>query len=464
MIKKILVSVATISTVLIIIFFIFPSSKSDTTEISTVVKRGLFEILVYSSGQLEAQSSDYILVPEELTDHDVRIYEIKITDLIDEGSVVDSGDYVATLDQKTVEEAINNALDDLEQDMNDLQDAKMDSNLTLSNYRDQITNAKEAVEEKQIILDESVYESPAIIRKAEMDLEKAKRILKQQQKGYVLKERQASSRVERRVLDLRNRESRLAKLQKAYDALVITAPKAGMVMYNRERNSGGKMKVGSTVYTYRPTIARLPDLSSMLSTTFINEIDISKVKVGQKVTLGVDAIPEKVLTGEVISVANVGQPMPKSDAKVFEVKIQIFSNVDDLKPSMTTSNTIQTAAYKDTLFIPTEAVFENDSLQFVYLKKNKIIKQVVDFGDQNANYILVNKGITEGDIVLLNEPEDADEIPLEGFDIYDEIKERKARELEEQNITNATTSTLNQVVQKKKKHNKTGDSDLVVSQ
>jgi HlyD family secretion protein len=141
MIRKIVVSVVSITTILLLVFFVFPSSTSDKTEITTVVQRGSFEILVFSTGQLEAQSSDYILVPEALIDNDVRIYEIKITDLIDEGSVVDSGDYVATLDQKTVEEAINNALDDLEQDMNELEDAKMDSNLTLSNYRDQITNA-----------------------------------------------------------------------------------------------------------------------------------------------------------------------------------------------------------------------------------------------------------------------------------------------------------------------------------
>ena len=55
----------------------------------------------------------------------------------------------------------------------------------------------------------------------------------------------------------------------------------------------------------------------MLSTTYVNEIDISSIKVGQKVILGIDAMPEKELEGEVVSVANIGQPMPRSDAKVF---------------------------------------------------------------------------------------------------------------------------------------------------
>jgi hypothetical protein len=169
----------------------------------------------------------------------------------------------------------------------------------------------------------------------------------------------------------------------------------------------------------------------MLSITYVNEIDISKLSKGQKVAIGVDAIPEKQLEGEIVSVANIGQPMPKSDAKVFEVKIRIFGNVSDLKPAMTTSNVIQTASFSDTLFIPTEAIFENDSLQYVYLQKKNIVKQIVDSGDQNENYIIINKGIEEGDIILLTEPINSDDLKLEGLEIYYEMKERKAKEEEE---------------------------------
>lgn len=413
--------------ILLLAFFVFPRSKSETTEIVTQVVKGPFEVLVYSSGQLEAQNSEDITIPENLRDRDIRIYEIKITDLIEEGTVVDSGDYVATLDQKAVEEVLTNAREELETALNEYEDAKMDSNLTLSNFRDQIINAEEEVEEQQIILDESKYESPSVIRKAEMDLDKAKRKLKQEKSGYVLKERQAVSKVNRRNIELDQRRSRLSKLEGVYHSLVITAPKPGMVIYGKDRMRE-KIKVGSSVSTYMPSIATLPDLTSMLSLTYVNEIDISKLKKGQKVMLGIDAIPEKQLEGEVISVANIGQPMPKGDAKVFEVKIRIFGNVDDLKPAMTTSNIIETATYQDTLFVPTEAIFENDSLQYVFLKKNKTIKQVVDLGDQNENLILIRKGLEEGDEILLTVPEDADNLAIEGLEIWQEIKERKARE------------------------------------
>lgn len=421
-----LIAIAVVA-ILLLAIFVFPRSKSETSEISTKVVKGPFEVLVYSSGQLEAQNSEDITIPQNLRDRDIRIYEIKITDLIEEGTVVDSGDYVATLDQKAVEEILNSAQEELETALNEFEDAKMDSNLTLSNYRDQIINAREEVEEQQIILDESVYESPSVIRKAEMDLDKTNRKLTQEINGFELKERQAKSKVERKKIELNQKQTRVTKLKNVYHSLVITAPKSGMVIYGKDRMRE-KIRVGSSVSTWSPVIATLPDLTSMLSLTYVNEIDISKVKKGQVVALGIDAIPERKLEGEIVSVANIGQPMPKGDAKVFEVKIRIFGNVDDLKPAMTTSNIIETATLLDTMFIPSEAVFKDDSLQFVYLRKNKTIKQVVDLGDQNENLILVRKGLEEGDEILLTEPLNSEELDLEGIEIWQEIKERKAKE------------------------------------
>lgn len=413
--------------VLLMAFLMFPIAKNETSQITTTVKKGPFQILVYSSGQLEAQNSEDISVPQNLMDRNIRIYEINITDLIEEGTVVDSGDYVATLDQKKVEEMLSTAEQEMETAFNAFEDAKMDSNLTLSNYRDQIINASEAVEAQQIVLDESKYESPSVIRKAEMDLDKAIRKLKQEENGYVLKERQAVSKVERTKIELQQKQTRVSKLKEVYNSLVITAPKPGMVIYGRDRMRE-KIKVGSSVSPWMPVIATLPDMSSMLSLSYVNEIDISKVKKGQKVSLGIDAIPEKKLQGEVVNVANIGQPMPKGDAKVFEVKVRIFGDVNDLKPAMTTSNIIETATFMDTMFVPAEAIFENDSLQFVYLKKNKITQQVVDLGDQNENLILIRKGLKEGDEILLTEPENKDDLALEGLEIWKEIKERKAKE------------------------------------
>jgi len=56
---------------------------------------------------------------------------------------------------------------------------------------------------------------------------------------------------------------------------------------------------------------------------------------------------------------------------------------------------------------------------------------VVDLGEENENFVLLSEGLNEGDELLLNTPENPDEIALRGMDIYEKIKERVAKEEEE---------------------------------
>lgn len=432
--KKLLIILSVSVSLLILVIYSF-SGKSGEEMITCQVKRGSIEIKVHTSGQLESEKSENIVLPSVLSGQNVRVYEIKITDLIEEGSVVDSGQYIATLDHKVIEEVLTAARLELEASMVVIEDAKLDSNLNLSNYRDLITNSRSDVEERKIVLAESVYESPSVIKKAEMDLSKAERKLEQDIKGFAMRQRQLNSQMERRIIDFKLKEKRVNDLLKLYEALIIKAPKPGMVIYARDR-FGIKIQVGSVLTPWSPIIATLPDMTRMISETYINEIDIAKIKVGQKVTLSIDAFPDKELKGEVISVANIGQPMPKSDSKVFLVVIRVQGSDPDLKPAMTTGNLIQTGVYTDKLYVPSEAVFETDSTRFVYLKKNKIVKQLVDTGEENEDYMIINKGIAEGDVLVLNEPEKSEDIEIVGWDIY---REQLARQ-KELKLANDSTS------------------------
>jgi len=424
--RRLYIILGSIVVLLLIVYFNW-NKKTDNEVITCKVVKGQIEIKVHTSGQLEAEKSENIVVPAELASRNVGIYEIKISDLIVEGSVVDSGQFIATLDHKVIEEVLTKAKEEMELSLVALQDAKMDSSLTLSNFRDQLINSTSDVEEKKIIVAESAYESPSVIKKAEMDLEKVVRKLEQDKKGFELKERQAKSKVDRADLDLKQKQKKIDDLLKLSDALTIKAPKQGMVIYAKDR-VGSKIQVGSSVSTWNPIIATLPDMTKLISKTYVNEIDISKIKIGQKVTLSIDAFPEKELKGEVISVANIGQPMPKSDAKVFEVKIRVFGFDPLLKPAMTTSNTIVTGVYDKQLIIPSEAIYSNDSIKYVYLKKNGIVRQIVDPGGENENYTIINKGLAEGDVLTLNEPEKPDDIKTVGWEIYTAQKIRTENE------------------------------------
>ncbi len=429
--KRIIIILSVLVTLLLVIFFISWNSNSGEVEITCKVMKGPFDIKIHTSGQLESENSENIVLPGVLSSQNIRIYEIKITDLVEEGTVVDSGQYIATLDHKVIEEVLTAASLELENVLAVIEDAKLDSNIYLSNYRDQIVNSKADVEERKIVLAESVYESPSIIKKAEMDLSKAERKLDQDIKGFEMRKRQLNSQMGRRNNDYDEKKQRVDNLLKLYDALIIKAPKTGMVIYAKDRY-GTKIQIGSLLTIWSPIIATLPDMTKMISETYINEIDIAKIKVKQKVTLSIDAFPDKELNGEVISVANIGQPMPKSDSKVFEVNIRIFGSDPVLRPAMTTGNVIETGSYVDQLFVPSEAIFETDSTKFVYLKKDEVVRQLVGVGEENEDYIIINKGVAENDVLLLNEPEKLEDIKTVGWEIYKEqlqkLKENKIKD------------------------------------
>ena len=203
--------------------------------------------------------------------------------------------------------------------------------------------------------------------------------------------------------ELRGDKNELEGLMALSKDFTIIAPQSGMVIYERSWD-GKSVKAGSRVSAWDPVVATLPDLSKMISRTYVNEVDIRKVKPGQKVEIGFDAFPDKKLNGQVIKVANVGEQRPNSDAKVFEVEIEVFGTDPLLKPSMTTSNKIITKSIEDALFIPLESLHSQyDSITYVYKKSGtSTIKQEIIMGDANAEYVCTLSGLEEGDRVNLS--------------------------------------------------------------
>ena len=84
----------------------------------------------------------------------------------------------------------------------------------------------------------------------------------------------------------------MALITQILDKFTIKAPANGMVIYAREWN-GSRKVVGSTISAWDPVVATLPDLRTMESVTFVNEIDIQKVRAGQVVECLSMPIPKR---------------------------------------------------------------------------------------------------------------------------------------------------------------------------
>ncbi len=436
MMKKATIITAVVAVVAIILLIVINRSgaKKDMENLFVEAKKGQFDIVVTTTGELQAENSTDIRGPEFTQSRNIRAMDIKITDLIPEGTEVKAGDYIATLDRTTFDNSLKDELENLVTYETNLEVKMLDTAVTLSNLRDQIKNLRFNVEEAEITLQESKYEPPTTIRQAEIALDKAQRSLEQSIRGYELKVEQARSDMRTIKNRLSEQRQRVSDLQKVLSQFIIYAPSEGMVIYKRDR-TGAKRKVGSSISPWDNVVATLPDMSTMISKTYVNEIDVSKVKTGQQVDLLVDAFPEKKYQGTVISVANIGEQLPNADAKVFEVVVKINGSDPILRPSMTTGNKIVTKTIDDVTYIPLESVQTGaDSIPFVYLKNGS--KQIVVLGESNENNVIVEQGIEPGVELYLNTPEKPEEFKkLLGENLITVIKEKeKARKEEERRV------------------------------
>jgi multidrug efflux pump subunit AcrA (membrane-fusion protein) len=411
--KKMLISIALVAIAGIASYY-FYFSDEVVNHVTVKPTFGDFEVVVNTTGELRAKNSTDILGPSEA--QKIGIYNMKITNLIDEGTHVKAGEFVAELDKSEITNKIKEIELNIQKYESQYKQKSLDSSLNLSQARDNLENMKYSLEEKKLQLEQSKYEPPATIRQAEIAYDKELRSYNQSKKNYSTKVEQAKTELSIVGTDLAKERQKLALLVELQQQFTILAPSDGMVIYAKEWG-GRRRVVGSSISPWNPVVANLPDLSIMESLTYVNELDIQKVKIGQKVEIALDADSDKKLTGEVTKVANIGEDMEDRDSKVFEVVIKINEKDTTLLPSMTTSNRILIEKIKNVLSIPLDALHselkDDNKIQYVFLKKGgTVVRQQVKTGKMNDDMIVIEDGLNKEDEILLTAPEDSKDMKM----------------------------------------------------
>src|SRR6266513_84771 len=374
------------------------------------VKRGPFAVTVTTAGELRAREFVQITAPSGA--QQAGAWQMKIQSIVPEGTIVKQGDVVAELDRSTLANKLDETRLALTKAEAQYEQAMLDSTLTLSTARENIRTMELALEEKRLAKEQAVYEAPTVRRQAAIDYERADRALTQARSDYDTKTEQARAKMREVGADLQRQRDLLRVVQDVMAAFTIRAPGPGMVIYVKEW-SGRKRTTGSQVSAWDPGVATLPDLTQMESVTYVNEIDVRKVAVGQPVAITFDADPTKRLGGKVTTVANVGEQRPNSDAKVFEVKVEVEQSDSTLRPGMTTGNAIETLRLDTALYVPLEALGSEGGVPFVYKQSGgRVEKDEVVTGAMNDDEVVIARGLAEGDRVLLSPPQDHERLKL----------------------------------------------------
>jgi RND family efflux transporter MFP subunit len=381
-----------------------PSTASASSALTAPVKHGAFTVDVTTTGELRARK--FVQVQGPPTAQQVQVYQSKIASLVPEGTVVKEGDLIAELDRGPVATKFNDVSLLLQKAQAEFTTAQLDSALNLAIAREDVRTAEFTLEERKLAKEQAKFEAPTIRRQAEIDYEKAERAFEQAKRNLDTKTKQAMAKMSSVGADLGRQQNQLKAIQEVMSGFTIKAPSPGMVIYIRDWN-GKKRGVGSMWSAWENTVATLPDLSQMESQTYVNEVDVRKLSVGQQATISLDADPTKKLVGKVTAIANIGEQRPNQDSKVFEVKIDIQQADTTLRPGMTTSNAIATATFTNVLSIPLEAVVTEGGYSYAYKKDGRgLAKQMIETGAMNDNEIIVKQGLTKDDRVLLAPPAD----------------------------------------------------------
>ncbi len=371
-----------------------------------IVKKGNLDILINCIGEVQGEKFVEINIPEILCNRDMRVYQYKIVDVIQEGKAVKKGDYIAKLDEGQLSNLMREAMQQKEKMDADLRNQVLDTTVNLSGKRQSINNAKLDLEYLKIDLEQSKFESEAYQRKTQMTYQKAELGVSKITRDYLLEKNRMKIQVVRNQAYVAEYQGRIDRYREALASTTIKTPEDGIVMFAKDW-SGKTYGKDSEVNIWRPLIATLPDMSVVISETYIREIDIAKIELNDSVRIKIDALTGKSFRGKVVKIATIGEDHKDFDMKVFKVIIRFDSSDKDMKPGMRANNDIVIGSYTNQLLIPMAAVFSKNGKRMVYLKDGgEITEQEIKILAENGTFGVVEDHIQAGDVILMYQPEE----------------------------------------------------------
>lgn len=137
-----------------------------------------------------------------------------------------------------------------------------------------------------------------------------------------------------------------------------------------------------------------------LATFNLSEIDIPKVKPGQKATITLDSISDKTFTGIVKTVDRIGTTT--SGVTNYSVIVQFDSGINQILPNMATTANIILDSKNDVLYVPSAAVqISNDQTYVRVLKNGKEQDVNVETGLTSDTQTEITSGLKEGDTMII---------------------------------------------------------------
>jgi len=379
--------------------------EEKQVSMGTVVKGTLYMDL-FEEGEIEAIKSTNLSSPAISW----RYGNLKISYIVKDGNNVMTGDTVIVFDPSEVNKAILDAESSLEITKAEFEKLKATQQLELEELRADLEVTRISQEISKIKFEAAGYKSDIEKKEMRLNLEKADIALDKAQEQIENRIKIQKEDVKQKVVSIGQNQAKLDDAHETLKKLYVMTPAPGIAVINKSWSSGNKYQVGDQCWSGTPLI-QLPDLSSLKAVVNINEVDISKIKKGLRVEIKPDAFSDSIFSGVVNSVANLAvNKKSSSKIKVFPVEILLDKAHKNLLPGLTVSCRIIMDKIDDVLYVPLDAVTMEGEKYFVYKKSGKDYDKVeVETGVSNSDFIVITKGLEEGDKIALVNPYAEDE-------------------------------------------------------
>lgn len=365
------------------------------------VVRGDFVHRVEAEGVLKAEQATVLMAPSS-----IRTDSLKIAWIAEDGSTLEVGDLIVRFDATDMERELFEGEAERNQALNKRTKKEVEEGVALENLRRDAELADLQLEYARRFQpkDEEIFSRTEII---ESEIDETLATKRKDHAAEIQSIRGELGQVDLDLLELERRRAELTidRAEAGLRDLEIRAPHAGILVLTRD--DGELPMVGSVVYRRRP-IAEIPQLDVMKANVFVLEADAGGVRPGIPAEVFLEAHPDEVYPARVRTVASVAQRRSRySPVQYFEVELELdHTDPTKMKPGQRLRATLFLQNLEDALSIPREAVFEGaDGAWVVYRRSGRGFDAVeVELGPAALGRVVVEAGLSEGDIIALVDP------------------------------------------------------------
>ena len=389
------------------------NGKTDNNVITYRLKRSDYVDKINVTGTVQAVVNTPVMSPRS------TFGQMTIVKLVPDGSFVKKGDTLCVLTVPELLSRYKEILISIETLEAELKKSVADNKMNIALLEAQLETSEAQL--KISSLDSLQMKFASGVQSELLELEIKKTLIEKQKTERKL----AATRLIGEN-DIRQKRARIIQEQmnaRAYadqiTSMTVIAQRDGIVMRTESPrflissptgtgSFGGPVREGSVIFLSSTPVLQFPDLSRMQISADVAEADFRNIEKGQKVYITVNAAEKLKTTGKINRKSlstSIAQRYSGSKVKSFEIIIDVDSCHLKMKPGLSAGCEIILKEEKDTLFVPTLAIFEKDSSKLVYVKQKKGFVPVrIETGTSGNSFTIITAGLEGNETIALREP------------------------------------------------------------